>query len=123
RVIHSVQVSRINVMLRMSGKLKKKLDEPRVMSLGGIELDEGRFSVRLEGNEIQVPRKEFLILSLLMSKPGYVFTREKIFHEVWSSDVIVGNRTIDVHIRKLREKIGDNFIVTVKGVGYKFDHS
>ncbi|HLT95121.1 MAG TPA: response regulator transcription factor [Membranihabitans sp.] len=119
----SVLVSRINALLRRSEKLKKKQEEPRVMKLGGIELDEGRFSVRLEGNEIQVPRKEFLILSLLMSKPGYVFTREKIFHEVWSSDVIVGNRTIDVHIRKLREKIGDNFIVTVKGVGYKFDHS
>ena len=119
----SVLVSRIKALLRRSEKLKKKQEEPRVMKLGGIELDEGRFSVRLEGNEIQVPRKEFLIWSLLMSRPGYVFSREKIFQEVWSSDVIVGNRTIDVHIRKLREKIGDNFIVTVKGVGYKFDHS
>lgn len=119
----SVLVSRIKALLRRSSQLKQKRDEPRVLKIGGLELDEGRFSVRLDGREIEVPRKEFMILSLLMSKPGYVFSRDKIFQEVWSSDVIVGNRTIDVHIRKLREKIGDQYIKTVKGVGYKFDHS
>lgn len=119
----SVLVSRIKALLRRSSQLKQKRDEPRVLKIGGLELDEGRFSVRLDGREIDVPRKEFMILSLLMSKPGYVFSRDKIFQEVWSSDVIVGNRTIDVHIRKLREKIGDQYIKTVKGVGYKFDHS
>lgn len=119
----SVLVSRIKALLRRSENLKQQQVEPRIMKIGGLKLDEGRFTVELEGEEIDVPRKEFMILSLLMSKPGYVFTRDKIFQEVWSSDVIVGNRTIDVHIRKLREKIGDQFIKTVKGVGYKFDHS
>lgn len=119
----SVLVSRIKALLRRSGQLKQKREAPKILELGGLQLDEGRFTVTLNGQELEIPRKEFMILSLLMSRPGYVFTREKIFQEVWTSDVIVGNRTIDVHIRKLREKIGDNFIKTVKGVGYKFDHS
>ena len=67
-----------------------------------------------------LPRKEFELLSLLASKPGKVFTRDEIFQTVWGDNVIVGDRTIDVHIRKLREKIGDEYIKTVKGVGYKF---
>lgn len=117
----SVFLSRIRALLRRSSQLKDKLATPRVLKIGGLELDEGRFTLLLEGEEIVLPRKEFQILSLLMSRPGYVFSREKIFEEVWRSDVIVGNRTIDVHIRKLREKIGDGFIRTVKGVGYKFD--
>lgn len=119
----SVLVSRINALLRRSHQLKQKREAPKILKIGGLELDEGRFLITLNGVEIEIPRKEFMILSLLMSKPGYVFSREKIFQDVWSSDVIVGNRTIDVHIRKLREKIGDEFIKTVKGVGYKFDHS
>ncbi len=119
----SVLVSRINALLRRSHQLKQKREAPKVLKIGGLELDEGRFMITLNGEEIEIPRKEFMILSLLMSKPGYVFSREKIFQDVWSSDVIVGNRTIDVHIRKLREKIGEDFIKTVKGVGYKFDHS
>lgn len=119
----SVLVSRINALLRRSHQLKQKREAPKILKIGGLELDEGRFMITLNGEEIEIPRKEFMILSLLMSKPGYVFSREKIFQDVWSSDVIVGNRTIDVHIRKLREKIGDEFIKTVKGVGYKFDHS
>lgn len=119
----SVLVSRINALLRRSHQLKQKREAPKILKIGGLELDEGRFMITLNGEEIEIPRKEFMILSLLMSKPGYVFSREKIFQDVWSSDVIVGNRTIDVHIRKLREKIGEEFIKTVKGVGYKFDHS
>lgn len=119
----SVLVSRINALLRRSHQLKQKREAPKILKIGGLELDEGRFLITLNGGEIEIPRKEFMILSLLMSKPGYVFSREKIFQDVWSSDVIVGNRTIDVHIRKLREKIGEEFIKTVKGVGYKFDHS
>ena len=67
------------------------------------------------------PKKEFELLALLMSKPGKVFTRDAILNDVWGSDIIVGDRTIDVHIRKLREKIGEEHILTVKGVGYKFD--
>jgi two-component system alkaline phosphatase synthesis response regulator PhoP len=73
-----------------------------------------------KGEELVLPKKEFELLDLLTSKPGKVFTREEIFHDVWGDKIIVGDRTIDVHIRKLREKIGDQFIQTVKGVGYKF---
>jgi two-component system alkaline phosphatase synthesis response regulator PhoP len=74
-----------------------------------------------QGNQIDLARKELELLMLLVSKPGKVFTREEIFNKIWGNDVIVGNRTIDVHIRKLREKIGDDFIKTIKGIGYKFD--
>ena len=72
------------------------------------------------GVELQLPRKEFELLALLMSKPNMVFTREIILERVWGSDIVVGDRTIDVHIRKLRGKIGDDKITTVKGIGYKF---
>jgi two-component system alkaline phosphatase synthesis response regulator PhoP len=74
-----------------------------------------------QGHQIDLARKELELLMLLVSKPGKVFTREEIFNKIWGNDVIVGNRTIDVHIRKLREKIGDDFIKTIKGIGYKFD--
>ena len=74
-----------------------------------------------EGKEYTFPKKEFELLSLLISKPGKVFTREVILESVWGGEVIVGDRTIDVHIRKLREKLGDNYIKTIKGVGYKFE--
>ena len=73
------------------------------------------------GKELSLPRKEFELLALLYSKPHKVFSREEIFSAVWGDDVIVGDRTIDVHIRKLREKIGENHIVTIKGVGYKYE--
>ncbi len=75
----------------------------------------------MDGREITMPRKEFNLLTLLYSKPQKVFSREEIFTSVWGNDVVVGDRTIDVHIRKLREKIGENHIVTVKGVGYKYE--
>ena len=83
-------------------------------------MDRERFIVVKKGKELELPKKEFELLNLLISKPGKVFTREEIFQTVWGDNIIVGDRTIDVHIRKLREKIGDNFIQTVKGVGYKF---
>ncbi len=118
----SVLLSRIRALLRRSAHLKEKRETPRVLEAGDLTLDEGQFVVTLNGVGIDLPRKEFQILALLMSKPGHVFSREKIFREVWGANVIVGNRTIDVHIRKLREKIGDSYIKTVKGVGYKFDH-
>ena len=75
----------------------------------------------MEGKKLDLPRKEFELLSLLCSQPGKVFSREEILEQIWGNEVVVGGRTIDVHIRKLREKIGDSFIRTVKGVGYKFD--
>ena len=74
-----------------------------------------------DNGEINLPRKEFQLLQLLMSKPGRVFTRDEIMNKVWGTETIVGDRTIDVHIRKLREKIGDDYFKTIKGVGYKFD--
>jgi two-component system alkaline phosphatase synthesis response regulator PhoP len=88
----------------------------------GVVLDRERYLVFKEGESISLPRKEFELLSLLMSKSGKVFKRDEIMNKVWGTEVIVGDRTIDVHIRKLRKKLGDKHIQTVKGVGYKFKH-
>jgi two-component system alkaline phosphatase synthesis response regulator PhoP len=86
----------------------------------GLMIDPERYVVLLEGKELSLPKKEFELLSLLASQPGRVFGRETILASVWGTDVVVGDRTIDVHIRKLREKLGEHFFKTVKGVGYKF---
>lgn len=86
----------------------------------GLSIDRDRYLVMKDGVELNLPKKEFELLSLLASRPDSVFTREQILSSVWGEDVVVGDRTIDVHIRKLREKIGDKRIKTVKGVGYKF---
>lgn len=83
-------------------------------------IDRDKYQVRLKGKEVHLPRKEFELLALLASKPEKVFEREVILHTVWGKDIVVGDRTIDVHVRKLREKIGDDYIKTVKGVGYKY---
>lgn len=90
-------------------------------SVGDIEIDRDRYLIKKDAKEIILPRKEFELLGLLASKPGRVFKREEILSKVWGNDTIVGDRTIDVHIRKLREKIGDDYFKTIKGVGYKFD--
>lgn len=87
----------------------------------GIAVDRDRFTVRCDGREIALPRKEFALLDLLYSSPGKLIPREEIYARIWGSDVVVGDRTIDVHIRKLRQKIGDRRIVTVKGMGYKYE--
>jgi two-component system alkaline phosphatase synthesis response regulator PhoP len=87
---------------------------------GDLEIDKEKYIVIKKGNEIVLPKKIFKLLLLLSSKPEKVFTREIIFNHVWGDDVVVGDRTIDVHIRKLREKIGSDHIITVKGIGYKF---
>jgi two-component system alkaline phosphatase synthesis response regulator PhoP len=86
-----------------------------------MTIDTEQYRVSLDSKPIEMPRKEFELLLLLASKPGKVFTREAILDSVWGTDVVVGGRTIDVHIRKLREKIGDSKIGTIKGVGYKFE--
>lgn len=86
-----------------------------------LELDPDRHVVRCQGRETPLPRKEFALLALLHSEPGRLFTREEIYRRVWGSEVIVGDRTIDVHIRKLRQKIGEHRISTLKGVGYKYE--
>jgi two-component system alkaline phosphatase synthesis response regulator PhoP len=87
---------------------------------GDIIIDKERYIVILKGKEIFFPRKEFELLSLLISKPDKVFTRDEIFDRIWGDHIVVGDRTIDVHIRKLREKLGDDMIKTVKGIGYKY---
>jgi two-component system alkaline phosphatase synthesis response regulator PhoP len=112
-----VLISRIKALLRRypGGKEGEPLD------MGGLRIDRESYLVIKDGTEINLPRKEFELLSLLASKPGKVFAREEILNKVWGEEVVVGDRTIDVHIRKLREKIGEDFIKTVKGVGYKFE--
>jgi len=92
-----------------------------VIEANGIRMDLERITVTAQGKVLQLPKKEFELLVLLMGKPGKVFRREEIYTHVWGNDVFVGDRTIDVHIRKLREKIGDDRIGTVKGMGYKFE--
>ncbi|MCC8089060.1 MAG: response regulator transcription factor [Rikenellaceae bacterium] len=114
-----VLTSRIKALLKRAygdNCLSADEEEP-----GKIVIDRERYHVMKDGQEINLPRKEFELLALLYSKPQKVFSREEIFSNVWGSNVIVGDRTIDVHIRKLREKIGEEYIVTIKGVGYKFD--
>jgi two-component system alkaline phosphatase synthesis response regulator PhoP len=112
-----VFISRIRALLR---RLETNESAGKI-SVGGIEIDRERYVVVKDGNEISLPRKEFELMNLLVSKPGRVFKREEILSRVWGNDTIVGDRTIDVHIRKLREKIGDEYFKTIKGIGYKFD--
>jgi two-component system alkaline phosphatase synthesis response regulator PhoP len=115
-----VFVSRIKALLRRSER-NEAINDDDVISVGDLIIDKERVSVRRGEEVIELAKKEFELLYLLVSKPGKVFSREEIFNKVWGTDVIVGNRTIDVHIRKLREKIGDNYIKTIKGIGYKFE--
>ena len=91
------------------------------MQFGKLEIDVDSYEVFVNGKKAGLAKKEFELLSLLVSKPGKVFKRAEILKKVWGNDVIVGDRTIDVHIRKLREKLGSHYIQTLKGVGYKFD--
>lgn len=112
-----VLISRIKALLkRLENTPAETPDTHRSMVV-----DRERYLIVKDGQEIVLPRKEFELLALLYSKPQKVFSRDEIFSNVWGNDVIVGDRTIDVHIRKLREKLGDRHIVTVKGVGYKYE--
>lgn len=115
-----VLISRIKALLRRSERAMNE-DQSNAVSVGDLIIDKERIVVRRGDESIELAKKEFELLNLLVSKPGKVFTREEIFNKVWGTDVIVGNRTIDVHIRKLREKIGDKYIKTIKGIGYKFE--
>lgn len=114
-----VLMSRIKALLRRRPAPEQEV--PGKIEFKDLIIDPERYHVELQGSVIELPRKEFELLSLLASKPGKVFTREEIMDRIWGTVVIVGGRTIDVHIRKLREKIGDDRIKTVKGVGYKFE--
>jgi len=112
-----VLVSKVKALLRRSNSNE---DSGNIIKIGNLTIDREQYKIILDNNEIILPRKEFELLSLLTSKPNKVFKREEILDKVWGNEVVVGGRTIDVHIRKLREKIGDQSFKTVKGVGYKF---
>ncbi|MFO7880322.1 MAG: response regulator transcription factor [Bacteroidales bacterium] len=112
---------RIRALLKRLRKEEKNLQKQGVLEFKDFSIDSERYLVIKNGEKIVLPRKEFKMLYLMASRPSRVFKREEIYDQVWGSDVIVGDRTIDVHIRKLREKIGPEKITTVKGVGYKFE--
>ncbi|UZH56355.1 response regulator transcription factor [Salinimicrobium tongyeongense] len=114
-----VLISKVKALLRRfnSGETGGK---PEIISTGNLEINREEYKVVKGGEEVMLPRKEFELLYLLASQPGRVFQRDEILERVWGNEVVVGGRTIDVHIRKLREKIGDGSIQTIKGVGYKF---
>jgi len=111
-------VSKVKALLR---RVKEEQPLNDVLRVGDIEINREEYKIVNNGTEIILPRKEFELFYLLASKPGKVFKREEILDKVWGNEVIVGGRTIDVHIRKLREKIGDELFKTIKGVGYKLE--
>ena len=113
-----VLVSKVKALLR---RLKEDGQATSTLTVGNIEINREEYKIVSSGKEIILPRKEFELFYLLATKPGKVFTREEILDKVWGNEVVVGGRTIDVHIRKLREKIGDDFFKTIKGVGYKIE--
>ena len=112
-----VLVSKVKALLR---RLKEEETSSNIVKIGSLVINRDEYKIIVDKKELILPRKEFELLSLLASKPGKVFKREDILDKVWGNEVIVGGRTIDVHIRKLREKIGDKSFKTIKGVGYKF---
>lgn len=112
-----VFISRVNALFRRLNK-----QETKKLELNGLTIDPERFMVQVDGKDVILAKKEFELLHLLATKPGRVFLRNEILNQVWGNEVIVGDRTIDVHIRKIRQKLGIDCITTVKGVGYKFEH-
>jgi two-component system alkaline phosphatase synthesis response regulator PhoP len=112
-----VLVSRVNALFRRTNHK----EEGKTVKVGNIQIDPVKFIVTVDGEEVVLAKKEFELLYLLGSRPGRVFLRNEILSQVWGTDVIVGDRTIDVHIRKIRQKLGIDCITTVKGVGYKFE--
>tara|TARA_R110001592_G_scaffold234658_2_gene492345 strand:- start:77437 stop:78156 length:720 start_codon:yes stop_codon:yes gene_type:complete len=117
-----VLISRIKALLRRYAQNgSSEVEAENIQDFGILFIDLDKYQVRLKNQKLDLPRKEFELLTLLTSKPGKVFHRDEILDKIWGNEVVVGGRTIDVHIRKLREKIGEKFIKTVKGVGYKFE--
>jgi len=112
-----VLTSKVKSLLR---RFKSQEQTQQILKLGNLTINREEYKILIDTQEMVLPRKEFELLSLLASKPGKVFKREDILDRVWGNDVVVGDRTIDVHIRKLREKIGEQKFKTIKGVGYKF---
>ena len=119
-----VLISRVKALLKRTTAIgllpAAVVDSGHTIVIGNLVIDKERYLILKDGVEMVLPRKEFELLSLLVSKPGKVFTREEIYYSVWGDNVVVGDRPIDVHIRKLREKIGNEQIKTLKGIGYKF---
>lgn len=113
-----VLISKIQALLR---RYHEPVATDHLITVDNLVIDKEKYLVIKDGEEIFLPRKEFELLALLTSRPQKVFTREEIFEQVWGNDVIVGDRTIDVHVRKIREKIGLENIRTIKGVGYKYE--
>lgn len=113
-----VLISRVNALFR---RMNSQPNESKTLTVGNINIDPVKFMVTIDGNDVVLAKKEFELIYLLGSRPGRVFLRNEILSQVWGNDVIVGDRTIDVHIRKIRQKMGIECITTVKGVGYKFD--
>lgn len=113
-----VLMSRVKALLRRKGTV---IGEEPGFEIGGFLIDKEKYQIIKDNKVIHLPKKEFELIALLSSRPGKVFNREDILKSVWGDDVVVGDRTIDVHIRKLREKLGDSYIRTIKGVGYKFE--
>lgn len=111
-------VSRINALFRRESKKKK---ESHKITIGGLVVDRTSYTVQAQDGTISLPKKEFELLYFLAQNPGKVFSRDELLQNIWGTDVYVLARTVDVHIRKVREKIGEGYISTVKGVGYKFD--
>lgn len=122
-----VLISRLNALMRRAqggGNMANDGSEdfnPHILKIGDLTIDREQFLIFRGEETIVLAKKEFELFNLLVSRPGKVFNREEIFKNVWGNDVIVGNRTIDVHIRKLREKVGERYISTMKGIGYKFE--
>jgi two-component system alkaline phosphatase synthesis response regulator PhoP len=113
-----VFLSKVKALLKRSGSERP---EGKMLEANGVRVDLEKVLVYVGEQELQLPKKEFELLTLLIGKPGKVFKREEIYNQIWGNELFVGDRTIDVHIRKLREKIGEDRIRTVKGIGYKFD--
>ncbi len=114
-----VLVSKVKSLLRRFNNISEQSGQDEVITVRDLQINRDQYIVKIKDEEISLPRKEFELLALLASKPNSVFSRDAILETVWGNDVVVGGRTIDVHIRKLREKIGDDYIKTIKGVGYK----
>jgi two-component system alkaline phosphatase synthesis response regulator PhoP len=113
-----VFISRVNALLRRTFR-----GDETILKVGELQIDKEQYSVKYKGREIALAKKEFELLALLASRPGRVFLRHEILSQVWGTEVIVGDRTIDVHVRKIRQKLEEDCIKTVKGVGYKFELS
>jgi two-component system, OmpR family, alkaline phosphatase synthesis response regulator PhoP len=118
-----VLVSRVYALLRRFSNKHKLSSNKDLIQVADLDINREQYVVTKQGEDkkLILPKKEFELLFLLASKPGKVFSRDEIFSKIWGSEIIVGNRTIDVHIRKIREKVGEGYIKTIKGIGYKFD--